>query len=54
MKKIDVKKLTDLSNPIDRANEMDRFKDALVSDSFCLLINHDISKDVIDQAYFVL
>lgn len=51
MQKIDVKKLTDISNPIDRANEMERFKNALVGDSFCLLINHNIPEEVIDQAY---
>ena len=34
MKKIDVKKLTDRKNPDDRKTELEKFKEALISDSF--------------------
>ena len=51
MKKIDVKKLTDRTNPDDRETELEKFKEALISDSFCLLVNHSIPNEVIDKAY---
>ena len=51
MQKIDVNKITNSSNPIDRKDELERFKNALIKDSFCLLVNHTISKELIDKAY---
>ena len=51
MKKISLKRLLDDSDQQNQSTELKRLRNALIEDCYFLLIDHDVSEKVIDEAY---